>query len=253
MIPHPRFSTPNHQPAKLIHGQRKNCFRRQQDNQRRRSKTRRLQVYRSAGAWQHFTTTLTETTKIFSPRAWGSTAQVPRLASDQRHRHARIPDSSSAWIDIFNAEPTLSLICTIVEPITREPYNRDPRGIAEKAEVYLKAPASPTRLPSDPRPSSSSLMRCAVVIPRIHPFIWSTAQKGIGTARAKNSRISVIRFVQRKVISRSQQSHRRFPLLKRRIVRSDHRLEESSHLYPDSNPVFAAPHANRHRWTSQSG
>ena len=43
-----------------------------------------------------------------------------------------------AWIDIFNAEPTLSLICTIVDPITREPYNRDPRGVAEKAEAYLQ-------------------------------------------------------------------------------------------------------------------
>jgi glutamine synthetase len=50
-----------------------------------------------------------------------------------------IPDPSSAWIDIFNAEPTLSLICTIVEPITREPYNRDPRGVAEKAEAYLQS------------------------------------------------------------------------------------------------------------------
>ena len=50
-----------------------------------------------------------------------------------------IPDPSTAWIDIFNAEPTLSLICTIVDPITREPYDRDPRGIAEKAEAYLKS------------------------------------------------------------------------------------------------------------------
>ena len=50
-----------------------------------------------------------------------------------------IPDPTSAWIDIFNVEPTLSLICTIVDPITREPYDRDPRGIAEKAEAYLKS------------------------------------------------------------------------------------------------------------------
>ena len=50
-----------------------------------------------------------------------------------------IPDPTTAWIDIFNAEPTLSLICTIVDPITREPYDRDPRGVAEKAEAYLKS------------------------------------------------------------------------------------------------------------------
>jgi glutamine synthetase len=39
-----------------------------------------------------------------------------------------IPDATTAWIDVFNAEPTLSLICTIVDPITRQPYDRDPRG-----------------------------------------------------------------------------------------------------------------------------
>src|SRR5438874_12086972 len=50
-----------------------------------------------------------------------------------------MPDPTTAWIDIFNAETTLSLICTIVDPITREPYDRDPRGVAEKAEAYLKS------------------------------------------------------------------------------------------------------------------
>jgi glutamine synthetase len=34
--------------------------------------------------------------------------------------------------------PTLSLICNIVDPITRERYTRDPRYIAQKAEEYLK-------------------------------------------------------------------------------------------------------------------
>ena len=37
------------------------------------------------------------------------------------------------------AEPTLSLICNIVDPITKEPYWRDPRNIAIKAEKYLKS------------------------------------------------------------------------------------------------------------------
>src|SRR5437763_13048435 len=50
-----------------------------------------------------------------------------------------IPDPATAWIDVFNAESTLSLICTIVDPIKREPYDRDPRGVAEKAESYLKS------------------------------------------------------------------------------------------------------------------
>src|ERR1700756_1469849 len=92
------------------------------------------------GTWQHFTTTLTEyDEEIFKDGLGfdGSSIRGWRVinASDM----LVIPDPATAWIDIFNAEPTLSLICTIVDPITREPYDRDPRGVAEKAEAYLKS------------------------------------------------------------------------------------------------------------------
>lgn len=46
-------------------------------------------------------------------------------------------DPGTAWIDPFMAEPTLSVICSIKEPRTGEPYNRDPRTIAQKAVDYL--------------------------------------------------------------------------------------------------------------------
>ena len=41
-------------------------------------------------------------------------------------------------MDPFPKEPTLSLICNIVDPVTKEKYTRDPRYIAQKAEAYLK-------------------------------------------------------------------------------------------------------------------
>ena len=50
-----------------------------------------------------------------------------------------IPDPKSAYIDPFYAEKTLCLHCTVVEPDTGEPYARDPRGTALKAEEYLKS------------------------------------------------------------------------------------------------------------------
>jgi glutamine synthetase len=46
-------------------------------------------------------------------------------------------DPTTAWIDPFMAEPTLSVICSIKEPRTGEPYSRDPRTIAQKAVDYL--------------------------------------------------------------------------------------------------------------------
>jgi len=44
-----------------------------------------------------------------------------------------IPDPGSAVLDPFTAEPTLSLVCEIADPVTRDPYHRDPRRIARRA------------------------------------------------------------------------------------------------------------------------
>ncbi len=49
-----------------------------------------------------------------------------------------IPDASTAFIDKILEVPTLVLICDVYDPITRQPYTRDPRYIAQKAEAYLK-------------------------------------------------------------------------------------------------------------------
>src|SRR5881398_387855 len=92
------------------------------------------------GTWQHFTTTLSEYNEDMFNEGLGFDGSSIRgwkviNASDM----LVIPDPNTAWIDPFNAEPTLSLICTIVDPITREPYDRDPRGICERAEAYLKS------------------------------------------------------------------------------------------------------------------
>lgn len=49
-----------------------------------------------------------------------------------------VPDPTTAQMDPFTKDPTLVLVCNIVDPITREPYPRDPRYVARKAEAYLK-------------------------------------------------------------------------------------------------------------------
>jgi glutamine synthetase len=50
-----------------------------------------------------------------------------------------MPDPSTAVIDPFYEQVTLSVICTVLDPITREPYTRDPRYVAIKAEEHLRA------------------------------------------------------------------------------------------------------------------
>ena len=50
-----------------------------------------------------------------------------------------MPDASSAILDPFTEAPTLSLICEIADPLTRQPYAKDPRRIAKRAEEYLRS------------------------------------------------------------------------------------------------------------------
>src|SRR5436305_14842628 len=50
-----------------------------------------------------------------------------------------IPDLDTAYLDPFRTAKTLNINMSIVDPYTGEPYSRDPRQIAAKAEAYLKA------------------------------------------------------------------------------------------------------------------
>jgi glutamine synthetase len=50
-----------------------------------------------------------------------------------------VPQADTAILDPFTETPTLSILCEVIDPITREPYNKDPRRIARRAEEYLRS------------------------------------------------------------------------------------------------------------------
>ncbi|CUU03392.1 L-glutamine synthetase [Candidatus Thermokryptus mobilis] len=92
------------------------------------------------GQWQHFSVPVHELTESSfedgfgfdgsSIRGWKSINESDMLV---------IPDPTTAFIDPFIEVPTLSLICDVYDPITKEKYERCPRYIAQKAEAYLKS------------------------------------------------------------------------------------------------------------------
>lgn len=49
-----------------------------------------------------------------------------------------MPDPSTAFVDPAAKAPTVSLTCDVYDPVTRQPYHRDPRVVVRKAEAYLK-------------------------------------------------------------------------------------------------------------------
>ncbi len=91
------------------------------------------------GQWQHFTVPVTELTEdIFevglgfdgsSIRGWKQIHESDMLI---------VPDPATVIIDPFCEIPTLSLVCNVFDPLTKQKYDRDPRNIAQKAEAYLK-------------------------------------------------------------------------------------------------------------------
>ena len=90
------------------------------------------------GSWQHMTMPLRGLDESAftdglgfdgsSIRGWQGIAESDMLL---------VPDPASAVLDPFTAEPTISLVCEIADPVTREPYHRDPRRIARRAEEHL--------------------------------------------------------------------------------------------------------------------
>jgi glutamine synthetase len=48
-----------------------------------------------------------------------------------------MPDMNKITLDPFTAQPTAVIFCDVLEPETKKPYNRDPRGIAKAAEAYV--------------------------------------------------------------------------------------------------------------------
>ncbi len=50
-----------------------------------------------------------------------------------------IPDAESLFMDPYSEAPTAVVICQVEDPLTRQPYSRDPRYVADKCEQYLKS------------------------------------------------------------------------------------------------------------------
>ena len=91
------------------------------------------------GIWQHFTIPVSMLeADVFedglgfdgsSIRGWQAINESDMLV---------LPDPDTALMDPFTEVPTLSLICSIQDPITRQDYARDPRGVAQRAQNYLR-------------------------------------------------------------------------------------------------------------------
>ena len=114
------------------------------------------------GTWQHFSVPIAELTEEVFAEGFGfDGSSIRGWKSIEASDMLAMPDPATAFMDPFCAVPTLSLTCTIAETGTKESYNRDPRGMAQKAEKYL---------------ASTGLADTAVFGPEAEFFIFDNVQ-----------------------------------------------------------------------------
>jgi glutamine synthetase len=90
------------------------------------------------GTWQHFSVPVESLTEDVFEEGFGfDGSSIRGWKNINESDMIVIPDPNTAFMDPFTKEPTLSLVGNIFDPITKERYKRDPRGIAARAENYL--------------------------------------------------------------------------------------------------------------------
>ncbi len=93
------------------------------------------------GTWQHFSIPIGELEEsIFEDGLGFDGSSIRGWQAINMSDMLVIPEAHTARLDPFiDRVPTLSLIADIVDPITKEPYSRDPRYVARNAEAFLKS------------------------------------------------------------------------------------------------------------------
>jgi glutamine synthetase len=90
------------------------------------------------GLWQHFSITLPEVDdRLFEDGIGFDGSSIRGFQEIHESDMLLKPDCSTAFVDPFCSKSTLALVCDVVDPILRQPYSRDPRYVARKAETYL--------------------------------------------------------------------------------------------------------------------
>ena len=92
------------------------------------------------GTWQHFTIPIEELTdNVFTEGSGFDGSSIRGWQAINNSDMMVVPDPTTAVMDPFTSAPTISMVCNVVDPITRENYSRDPRHVSQKAEKYLKS------------------------------------------------------------------------------------------------------------------
>src|SRR5918999_584794 len=130
------------------------------------------------GMWQHITLSINALDEAAFEEGLGfDGSSIRGFQEISESDMIMVPDPATAAIDPFHEQRALSIVCNIFDPITREPYSRDPRYVAQKAEGWgeggrnveggnpgLTLPPGGGHFPAPPADTHSDLRSRMVVV-----------------------------------------------------------------------------------------
>lgn len=91
------------------------------------------------GAWHHMSFPIEELSEASFEDGFGFDGSSLRgWAAIHESDMLIVPDPRWCWIDPFFEEPTLVMVGNVVDPLTKQGYDLDPRSVARRAEAYLR-------------------------------------------------------------------------------------------------------------------
>src|SRR5215471_12732335 len=92
------------------------------------------------GSWQHMSLPLSAFDESAFDEGLGfDGSSIRGWQGIQESDMLLVPQADTAILDPFTETPTLSILCEVIDPITREAYPKDPRRVARAAEEYLRS------------------------------------------------------------------------------------------------------------------
>ncbi len=92
------------------------------------------------GKWQHLTIDGTVVDEdLLSNGVYFDGSSIAGWKAINESDMILMPDLSTTVMDPFTAQPTMIVFCDILDAVTKDPYGRDPRGTAKKAEAFVKS------------------------------------------------------------------------------------------------------------------
>ena len=92
------------------------------------------------GLWHHVSYPIEQLTEASFDDGFGiDGSSIRAWAGIHESDMLLMPDANCHLLDPFTDVPTLVLVCDVVDPLTKQAYDRDPRFIARKAEMYLSS------------------------------------------------------------------------------------------------------------------